>query len=381
MNCLDFYKLLQEEQIDFFAGVPDSLLKDICAYIQNKVCKEKHIITPNEGSAIALGAGYYLATGQIPLIYMQNSGLGNALNPLTSLTDSEVYGIPMLLMIGWRGIPGIKDEPQHIKQGRITPDLLKCLEIPYRVLPKDLIQAKEILKDLIIQARKLSQPVALLVENDTFDSCKIEQTVYKIVSDMTREQALKILITRLSQESKIISTTGKTSREVYEIRESLGQSHENDFLMVGSMGHASTLAQGVALNSPHHKIFCFDGDGAVLMHMGSLPLVGSLKLNNFWHVLFNNAAHESVGGQPTVAEYVDFTKIALGAGYSAALSVSTVNELELALPTFLKGNGPSLLEIQIKMGSRADLGRPKETTHMCKNNFMQGMLENQKKVA
>jgi len=378
IHCSDFYNLLQERQIEFFAGVPDSLLKNICAYIQNTVSSENHIITPNEGSAIALGAGYHLATGQVPFIYMQNSGMGNALNPLISLTDPEVYSIPMILMIGWRGIPGIKDEPQHVKQGRITPDLLDCLEIPYQILPKDFEQAKHIMKDLIELAKKTSQPVAILVENDTFDSCKLEKNLPALESDMMREQALKILIERLPQEAKIISTTGKTSREFYEIRDSLGQSHGNDFLMVGSMGHASTLAQGIAMKSPHQKVYCFDGDGAALMHMGAIPLVGSLKLKNFWHILFNNAAHESVGGQPTVGDQVEFVKIALSSGYSSAISVHTMNDLEATLPAFLAGNGPSLLEIRIKIGSRADLGRPKETTLECKTNFMKGLAQREK---
>lgn len=373
ISCSSFYNLLKENQVEFFAGVPDSLLKDICAYITNAAPSKNHVITPNEGSAIALGAGFHLATGQIPLIYMQNSGIGNALNPLTSLADQEVYSIPMVLMIGWRGKPGIKDEPQHIKQGRISTDLLDCLEIPYQVLPKDWGLAKHTVEKLIRYGRETSQPVAILVENDTFELCKLEKNFLPIESEIKREEALKILVESLPQDAKVISTTGKTSRELYEIRESLGHLHGNDFLVVGSMGHASILAQGIAVHSPDCKVYCFDGDGAALMHMGSIPLIGSLKLGSFRHILFNNAAHESVGGQPTVGNQIDFVKIALGSGYASAISVHTMNGLKEVLPQFIAKNGPSLLEIKIKIGSRGDLGRPKETPIECKKNFMNGL--------
>jgi len=364
----DFYKTLKEKGIDFFTGVPDSLLKDICAYITDNTEKSRHIIVANEGNAVALAAGHYLATNKIGLVYMQNSGEGNAVNPLVSLADKEVYSVPMLLMIGWRGEPGKKDEPQHKKQGRITLDLLKTLEIPFEILPADEINANLVLETLINRINANKSPGALVIREGTFDK-------YSLVSkpsnpySLTREEVLKTVIDNIG-DSIVVSTTGKLSRELFEYRETLKQGHEKDFLTVGSMGHASQIALGISLSKPDKEVYCLDGDGATIMHMGGLAIIGSNAKSNFKHIIFNNGAHESVGGQPTVAFNMNIPEIAKACGYKEALRASTTAEIVSALNKIKSVSGPSLLEIMVKSGARADLGRPTTTPIENKNAFM-----------
>src|SRR3989339_182158 len=364
----DFYKTLKEKGIDFFTGVQDSLLKDICAYITDNTEKSRHIIVANEGNAVALAAGHYLATNKIGLVYMQNSGEGNAVNPLVSLADKEVYSVPMLLMIGWRGEPGKKDEPQHKKQGRITLDLLKTLEIPFEILPADEINANLVLETLINRINANKSPGALVIREGTFDK-------YSLVSkpsnpySLTREEVLKTVIDNIG-DSIVVSTTGKLSRELFEYRETLKQGHEKDFLTVGSMGHASQIALGISLSKPDKEVYCLDGDGATIMHMGGLAIIGSNAKSNFKHIIFNNGAHESVGGQPTVAFNMNIPEIAKACGYKEALRASTTAEIVSALNKIKSVSGPSLLEIMVKSGARADLGRPTTTPIENKNAFM-----------
>ena len=365
----DFYNTLKEEEIDFFSGVPDSLLKDICAYITDNAEKSKHIIAANEGNAIALAAGYHLATNKVGLVYMQNSGEGNAINPLTSLADKEVYSIPMLLMIGWRGEPGKKDEPQHKKQGRITLDLLKTLEIPYKILSSNINDAKNEIKELVKEIRDKSCPGALVIGEGTFDK-------YSLISkpsnpySLTREDALKTVIDNIG-DAIVVSTTGKLSRELFEYRETLKQSHEKDFLTVGSMGHASQIALGISLSKPDKEVYCLDGDGAAIMHLGSLAIIGSNAKGNFKHIIFNNGSHESVGGQPTVAFNINLSKIAESCGYKKVLRAKNLEELKSNLEIIKSTNGPCLLEIMIKSGARADLRRPTTTPTENKQAFME----------
>jgi phosphonopyruvate decarboxylase len=356
-----FYNLLKENGIDFFTGVPDSLLKDICAYITDNTSKENNIIAANEGGAVALGAGYHLATGKIPLIYMQNSGIGNAINPLLSLVDKKVYSIPMLLMIGWRGEPGLKDEPQHIKQGEVTTTLLEALDIPYKIIPDNFMEAKVIIEESINFVKKCNCPFAFVIRKNTFEPYKLQNKI-STTYEMTREDAIKIIADSLSDNDIVVSTTGKTSRELCEYREELGQGYENDFLTVGSMGHASQIALGIALQKPDKQIYCFDGDGAVIMHTGSLGIIGAAEPNNFVHIVFNNGAHDSVGGQPTIGFDTNFTKIAESFNYKFVLKIKTINDLK----TFCKNDktisGPAFIEVCVNKGARKDLGRPKKTT-------------------
>lgn len=364
----DFFTELDKLSINFFTGVPDSLLQSFCAYIEDTLPKSQHTITANEGNALAMAAGYYLGTGKPACVYMQNSGLGNVVNPLTSLTDAEVYRIPALLVIGWRGEPGVKDEPQHVKQGRITPQMLELLGVPYFSL-----NAQSDFQDVLLQATTIMQqaqsPVALLVHKDTFSSYKPAQDSATF-STFSREAALKTLLLLSEADTAMIATTGKTSRELYELREQAGQS-QRDFLTVGSMGHASSIALGLALSRPDQKVTCLDGDGALLMHLGAAAIIGQSKASNLLHVVLNNCAHESVGGQQTVAGDIDLQSMALALGYGHYFKASSAEELELLWPECAAATGPNLLEISIACGSRANLARPKSTPEQNKLAFME----------
>lgn len=366
INPVSFFDALNDCGVNFYAGVPDSLLANLCAYIDD-ICDEKHhLITANEGNAIGVAAGYYLSSGGFPAVYMQNSGLGNCINPLTSLADKEVYRIPMLLLIGWRGEPGEKDEPQHVKQGRITPAQLDILEIPYWVLDKD-SNYESILNEAITTMKAKEEPVAVLVRKNSFtkyESARNRPTK----ANLTREEAVDKILSLIGN-ALVVSTTGKTSREVYELRKARREVQQ-DFLTVGGMGHTASIALGVAIGNPDKQVVCIDGDGSVLMHMGALPIIGSVKPEKFFHILLNNAAHESVGGQPTVADQIDFEQIAKASGYSKYWQASTLAEVERAWQEYQSSPELSMLEICIKVGSRADLGRPANTPEQNKIAFM-----------
>ncbi|MCD4793740.1 MAG: phosphonopyruvate decarboxylase [Bacteroidales bacterium] len=352
-----FYNYLIKKNIEFFTGVPDSLLKDICAYITDNTSKKNHIIAANEGNAIALAAGYHMATEKVSMVYMQNSGIGNTVNPLLSLVDPAVYNIPVLLMIGWRGEPGKKDEPQHVKQGMVTTALLDAMKIPYLILDQDEKNAQKQIDEAIDKIKETNSAFAIIIRKGTFDKYKIKQ---EINTDYTlyREEVIKTLLEKLTGEELIVSTTGKTSRELFEARAALNQSHNSDFLTVGSMGHTSQIALGIALSKPKRKIICIDGDGAVLMHMGGMAIIGSQSPQNFLHIVINNGSHESVGGQPTVAFDIDIPTIAKANNYKYAVRVSSNEELEKALIDIDAVPSPALIEVMVKTGSRDDLGRP-----------------------
>jgi phosphonopyruvate decarboxylase len=368
-----FFNLLQEKKMGFFCGVPDSLLKDFCGYVSDnaKSAGVEHTITANEGSAVAMAAGYHLATGKLPLVYMQNSGLGNAVNPLLSLADAGVYGTPMVMLIGWRGEPGKKDEPQHVIQGDKMAAMLSSMGIPFEVLPDYLDGATQVVDSLVNVARNRSCPVALLVKKNTFDSYKMKVPV---TSDapMTREDALRKCISQLGDWDAVVSTTGFASREVFELREQNGQGHERDFLTVGSMGHASAIALGIAVSKPSKNVVCFDGDGAMLMQMGNMATVGMSGCKNFKHVINNNLAHDSVGAQPTGVESVDIPACAQAMGYTWTAYAETEEEAEAKFAELMKHNdGPGLLEIRVRPGARKDLGRPTTTPIQNKDAFME----------
>lgn len=353
-----FHSELINNEVNFFAGVPDSLLKDICAYITVNNSANNHIITANEGSAVALGVGYYLATGKVPLVYMQNSGLGNAVNPLMSICDKEVYSIPMILFIGWRGEPTVKDEPQHIKQGRITPSMLDSMEIPYFILHAE-SDYKEILRNSVQLANKNSAPVAILVRKGTFSEYKIPSTQDTL--SLSREYALECVLKHIPKNAVIVSTTGMLSRELFELREKYNESHSSDFLTVGSMGHTSQIALGIALANPNKQVFCFDGDGSALMHLGNYGIIGSIAPKNLKIIIFNNAAHDSVGGQPTIGNFLDFEKFAHSVQIKTFGAISTPEEINSSIPLLVNSENTALIEILIKKGARKDLGRPTST--------------------
>lgn len=367
-----FIEKLRENGIDCFAGVPDSLLKNICAYITDHCDAEHNIIAANEGAAVGLAAGHYLATGLPACVYMQNSGEGNIINPLASLTDPEVYNIPVLLLIGWRGRPGVHDEPQHVKQGKVTTGLLNTMGINFDVLSKEEDKAeKQIAKAIDVLKKK--DVYALVIEKDTFEDYKL-QNVEKNNLTLSREEAIQTVAAALGEKDCIVSTTGMSSRELFEYRAAMNQGHERDFLTVGSMGHASQIALGIAMAKPDRNVWCFDGDGAAIMHMGSMAIVANKAPKNYVHVVFNNGAHDSVGGQPTVGLKIDLPAVAKAVGYKAAITVSNKEELEKELSTLNSQlstvGGPILIEVKVKKGNRKDLGRPTTTPIQNKEALM-----------
>lgn len=374
VDCGLFYNTLVQKGIDLFTGVPDSLLKSFCAYITEHADSDKHIIAANEGGAIALACGHYLATGRAGLVYMQNSGQGNAVNPLVSLADPQVYSVPMLVLIGWRGEPGTDDEPQHIKQGRITLSLLDTLEVPYKVLPEDMQDAQTCLEEIIDILKKRNGPAALIVRKGTFAPYQ-GQKYDDLQPELTREEAIKAVVNNLDEFDIVVSTTGKTSRELYEYRDSIGADHSRDFLTIGSMGHCSQIAMGIALAKPDKRVYCLDGDGAVIMHMGAVAIIGSRKVKNFKHIVFNNGCHDSVGGQPTCGFSVSITGIAKACGYTLALQAQTGREINEKMGIIRSADGPVMLEIRVKKGARSDLGRPKSSPEQNKTRFMEFLAE------
>ena len=354
------FSLLKAQGFDLFTGVPDSLLKDFCAYVTDHTGPEDHVITANEGNAVALAAGHYLGTGRPALVYMQNSGLGNTVNPLLSLADPEVYSLPMLLMVGWRGEPGVKDEPQHVKQGRVMTALLDAMEIPWFVLDADTSNPEQVLAQACDEMQRGMQPVALLVRAGAFEKYKLQKDVLTDYP-MRREQAIECVVAQLGEEDMVISTTGKSSRELYEYRVARGDGHGNDFLTVGAMGHTASIAMGVARAQPQRRVLALDGDGSVIMHMGALAVIGQSGLENLLHVVINNGAHDSVGGQPTAGLAMDIPAVARACGYRETISVSGADDVKAALARLMARPGPSLLEIRTNKGARDDLGRPRST--------------------
>lgn len=364
----EFCEALKAGGISFFAGVPDSLLKNLCAYLNDHSQPGEHVIAANEGNAVAMAAGHYLATGRVGAVYMQNSGLGNTVNPLTSLTHPEVYRIPVLLIIGWRGEPGVKDGPQHVKQGRITTDQLDLLEIPYHILEtKSVLHA--VMEKVFSDLERGNAPVAIVVRKGAFANLESHRRTRQRTT-FKREAALRMVLSLAGAKDIVIATAGKTSREVFEIRAE-GGGGQRDFLTVGSMGHTSSLALGVALGKPERRVICLDGGGALLMHMGALPVIGSLKPTNLVHVLLNNASHESAAGELTVADRVDFHDVTLGCGYSHYYKATDAASLSRCWQQLEDQEGPAMLEIVISKGSRKDLGRPTTTPELNKQAFME----------
>lgn len=363
-----FYDLALTHGTDFFTGVPDSLLKNLCAYITDNAPSEKHIISANEGSATALAAGYHFSTGKIPLIYMQNSGEGNMINPLLSLVDPDVYSVPMLILIGWRGEPGVHDEPQHIKQGKVTCSLLDAMKIPYQIVSADSADLEKQFDKAYDYINENSAPYAFVIRKGTFSDYVLKNNE-SVAGKMSREEAIEKIMLLADEKAAFVSTTGMASRELYELREKHGMNHERDFLTVGSMGHASQIALSIALQKKERNIFCIDGDGATIMQMGGLATIGSRAPKNMVHIVLNNGAHDSVGGQPTVARKIDLCGIAKSCGYEAVKKVETISELEDALSHL--EDKLTFIEVIVKKGARKDLGRPKSTPIENKKAFME----------
>lgn len=364
-------KLLEIIGADFYTGIPDSQLKSLIDYLMATygIDSKHHLIAANEGNCASLAAGYYLATGRIPVVYMQNSGEGNIINPVVSLLNDKVYAIPTVFIIGWRGEPGVKDEPQHIYQGEITIKLLEDLGIKSFNISKYTSdkEVESVMKMFYKELSKGKNVAFVISKNALYSDIKID---YDNDNIMLREDIIKHIV-NVSGESPIVCTTGKASRELFEIRVANGQSHKYDFLTVGCMGHASSIALGIAINKPSTKIWCIDGDGAVLMHMGAMAVIGAKSPNNMVHIVINNSAHETVGGMPTVASKIDIVAIAKACGYSKAVCVNNFNDLDKELQAANNRDTLSLIEVKCSIGAREDLGRPTVKTLDNKHDFME----------
>jgi len=369
-----FLDKMEDLGIDFYSGVPDSQLKALGDTLYSRYgVGEKHVIAANEGGAAALAAGHYLATGHPALVYLQNSGIGNIVNPVTSLLNQKVYAIPCVFVVGWRGEPGIKDEPQHAFQGEITVSMMELLGIKSFVLSSE---TSEGALDSFLSENKQyfseGNSISIIVQKDALTGG--EKPSYKNDFSFTREEALTMIFQESEAKDFFVSTTGKTSREVFEIRESLHQKHDSDFLTVGSMGHASMIAMGIAMSNPSARVWCLDGDGAAVMHMGHTPIIANHE-GPFIHVLFNNYAYESVGGQPVGKSNINFCEIFSSCGYQKCIRVTNEKELKSAIEEAKKYNGVMALEIMVSIYSRDDLGRPTTTPIENKNAFMKKMKE------
>lgn len=356
---------------DFYTGVPDSQLKAMCNYLMNTygIDPKHHIIAANEGNCTALAAGYYLATGKIPVVYMQNSGEGNVINPVASLLNDKVYAIPTIFVVGWRGEPGIHDEPQHIYQGEVTVKLLEDMDIRPFIVGKETTEEEVV--SVMEEFRKIlanGKDVAFVIRKGalSYDG----KVKYENSNTMVREEIIQHIV-KASGEDPIVSTTGKASRELFETREANGQSHKYDFLTVGSMGHSSSIALGVAINKPDTRVWCVDGDGAVLMHMGAMAVLGANAPKNMIHVVINNGAHETVGGMPTVASKIDLVAVAKACGYPNAVCVDSFEALDRELEAAKDRDELSMIEVKCSIGAREDLGRPTTTALENKENFME----------
>lgn len=356
---------------DFYTGVPDSQLKALCNYLMHTygIDRNHHIIAANEGNCTALAAGYHLATGRVPVVYMQNSGEGNIINPVASLLNDKVYAIPMIFIIGWRGEPGVHDEPQHFYQGRVTVRLLEDMDIRSFIIGTD--TTEEELKAVMADFRKVlasGKQVAFVVRKDALTDAP--EVKYKNSNQMIREEIVQHIL-MATGEDPVISSTGKLSRELFETRTANGQSHKYDFLTVGSMGHTSSIALGIALNKPEQKIWCVDGDGAVLMHMGSMAVLGAIKPKNVVHVIINNGSHETVGGMPTVASQIDLVGVSKACGYPYAVCTDNFDDLDKELKAAKCRDELSMIEVRCSIGARKNLGRPTTTALENKKSFME----------
>ncbi|TVR36347.1 MAG: phosphonopyruvate decarboxylase [Nitriliruptor sp.] len=360
--------------VTLYTGVPDSLLKAFGTHVMATVPRDQHVIAANEGGAVAIALGHHLRTGELALVYLQNSGFGNLVNPLLSLADPGVYGVPMLVLVGWRGQPGVKDEPQHVTQGRVMTDLLDAMGLPWAVLPAEEHAASAAVAVAAQIATERSTPYLLLVEKDTFAAAEVGRAASAVAVDLaSREEALVATVEALGDDVIIVSTTGMLSRELFEYRERSGSDGRRDFLTVGGMGHASAIALGIALREPDREVWCLDGDGALLMHLGGLAVIADHAPARYHHVMFNNGVHDSVGGQPTSITRVDVAAAALALGYRAAATTDDLSALPGLLADHRERGGPSLIDLRVRPGNRDGIGRPTRTPVQSKQVFMSAL--------
>ncbi len=376
ISCKLFYNILKKVNFNFFTGIPDSTFKNWISFLVDHNGKDlQNIIASNECEAIALCAGYHLATNKIGIVYMQNSGLGKAINPLTSLCDKDVYSIPILLFLGWRGEPGKNDAQQHKKMGRIMLPLLDTLEIPYSILEPNVKQIEKTLKNALNYLEKNNSPYAIVLRKNFFDNYELKRNIVNNY-ELTREEALNLIMKNIKDDDIVISTTGFTSRELFEYREANKKDHYKSFYNIGSMGCASSIGLSIAIQRPERKIFVFDGDGAAIMQLGVFTTVGNYSPSNFIHIIFDNHAHESTGGQPTNSHSINFLQTAIACNYKSGIIVKSREELINALNGVKKQKGPFILVIKIKKRHRTDLGRLNKTLIEYKEEFKKNFINN-----
>ena len=370
INLEIVFDTLKKSGVEFISGVPDTLLNDFCLGLESYWNRNQNVLAANEGNAIALAAGYHFATNTVPLVYMQNSGMGNAMNPLISLTDRRVYSVPMVLLIGWRGEPKTGDWPQHQSQGELSPVLLDALGIPYKILDEDEELSISSFGWAVSEARRLNKPTALLVRKNVLARKEKAGFDDNQIYTLSREEAIKTIIDSVSEDTIFVASTGRITRELYAIRDSLGHSHEYDFLNVGAMGHALSIAAGIAAARPQRSVICLDGDASALMHMGSMPITANLGLKNLLHIVLNNGVHESVGGQESVAFTVNLNEIASNSGYYTLDNfVSDSDKIKESLELLWMNRKPSFLEVRIRKGMRSDMPILKADTIELKKQF------------
>ena len=368
-----FVEVCREQGLSFYTGVPDSLLKQLCSHVMQALPREQHVIAANEGAAVGIAIGHYLRTGEPAIVYLQNSGFGNMVNPLMSLADPEVYGIPMLVICGWRGQVGVKDEPQHVKQGLVMAPLLDALELPWATLPKDAADSELCVKHAVATAIDRESPFVLMVEKGTFADAAVVEPAAPAGAEASREDAVVALTQAVGHDAVIVSTTGMLSRELFEHRQRSGSDGSLDFLTVGGMGHASSIALGVAMREADREVWCFDGDGALLMHLGNLAVIADHAPQTYFHVVFNNGVHDSVGGQPTSIGIVDVAQAARALGYRWARSTGDLGALPDLVAEMRQHGGPCLLELRVRPGNRPGIGRPTRTPAESKREFMSAL--------
>ncbi|WP_297095260.1 phosphonopyruvate decarboxylase [uncultured Draconibacterium sp.] len=372
-----FISELRVQGIEFITGVPDTLLNDFCLNIEESWDKDKHVIAANEGNSIGLAAGYHVSTNTIPFVYMQNSGIGNCVNPLLSLTEKNVYSIPMILLIGWRGEPGIKDHPQHTKQGELTITSLEAMGVQCKVVENDDDKAIEDLKWAVDTARKTSHPVALIARKGVFHKAEKSGFNKDDRYELSREDAIKVVVENVPKNTLFVASTGRSTRELFEVRNILGQSHKHDFLNVGAMGHTSSIALGLAIANKDRLVVCIDGDSSTIMHLGAMTTMGKVSPKNLLHIVLNNGVHESVGGQKSAGQMINLTEIAKNCGYKNTLDsyIAKKQELITTITSFLNIDGPNFIDFHIQKGIRKDMPPLKFSHLKAKNEFMNNILK------
>lgn len=344
------FEALANNGVTYFTGVPDSYLNGFCNYALAHY-SDRNVIAANEGNAVGIAAGHYFASREIPLVYMQNSGMGNTVNPLVSLVDRDVYAVPMLLLIGWRGQGNTEpNHPQHKLQGEITPGLLDVMHIPYTILSDSDDEFAKTVEKAVKYCAETRGVYAFIAPKGVMadpDKANNIDAIYP----MSREEAIEVILDHMPDDAIYSATTGRATRELFFLREKRNETKAHDFLNVGSMGHASSVALGIALERPDRYVVALDGDSAAMMHMGAMTMVSKAKAPNFMHVVLNNGAHESVGGQPSAGHLVDFTKVAEACGYqTVGKAVETEEELIAAIEKLKDCGKASFIDCRIHKG-------------------------------